>query len=148
MLPAGYAQYRKVTTETASPGDLLLQLYQAAIKNTGQAGEAINRLDVAKAHFHIMRAQDIVVELQRTLDHERGGDIARQLDRLYSYLRQRLVDANMHKQREPLDEVATLLRQLLSAWQIAVREAGRPSSAPAAAAPPAQPSAPALARHA
>lgn len=148
MLPAGYAQYRKVTTETASPGDLLLQLYQAAIKNTGQAGEAINRRDVAKAHFHIMRAQDIVIELQRTLDHERGGDIARQLDRLYSYMRQRLVDANMNKQREPLDEVATLLRQLLAAWQIAVREAGRPAGAPAAAAPPAQLAAPALARHA
>lgn len=125
MQLSGYAQYRRVTAETASRGDLLLQLYRAAIKNAAQAGEAIDGRDTAGAHRHIMRAVDIVVELQRTLNHEQGGDIARQLDRLYSYMHQRLLTANIEKNRAPLDEVAGLLRQLLSAWQVAVRETAR-----------------------
>ncbi len=125
MQLGGYAQYRAVTTQTATPGDLLIQLYQAAIKNAGQAGEAIDRRDPAKAHGHIVRVQDIVAELRRTLDHERGGDVSVTLDRLYNYMLQRLVTANIDKDRAPLDEVAGLLRQLLTAWQTAVREAGR-----------------------
>ena len=141
MMPAGYAQYRKVTTQTASPGDLLLQLYQAAIKNAGQAGEAIDRADVARAHRHIIRTQDIIAELQRTLDRERGGDIAGQLDRLYTYMLQRLIAANVHKDRAPLDEIAALMRQLLAAWQVAVREVAR-QAAPGAHAPHAGAAAP------
>ena len=125
MQPSGYAQYRRVTTETASPGDLLLQLYRAAIKNAAQAAEAIDGKDSAGAHRHIMRVVDIVVELQRTLDHEKGGEIAAQLDRIYTYMRQRLLSANIEKSRVPLDEVAGLLRQLLSAWQVAVRDTVR-----------------------
>jgi len=122
MQLAGYAQYRTVTTQTASPGDLLLQLYRAALKNIGQAGEAIERRDVAASHKHIMRAQEIVGELQRTLDHERGGEIAGRLDGIYTYMLQRLIAANIDKDRAPLDEVAGLLRQLLSAWQVAARQ--------------------------
>ncbi len=133
MQLGGYAQYRTVTTQTASPEDLLLQLYQAAIKNAGQAGEAIDRRDPAKAHGHIVRVQDIVAELRRTLDHERGGEIAVTLDRLYGYMLQRLVAANIAKDRAPLDEVTGMLRQLLTAWRTAVREAGRPAAASGAA---------------
>lgn len=151
MAPAGYAQYRKVTTQTASPGDLLLQLYQAAIKHAGLGGEAIDRADVAKAHHHITRVQDIVLELQRTLDRERGGEIALQLDRLYSYMLQRLLVANMHKDRAPVDEIGGLLRQLLAAWQVAVREAAlqshKAAEARSLAAPAAATASPVLARH-
>lgn len=134
MQQTGYAQYRRVTTETASPGDLLLQLYRAAIRNAGQAGEAIDRRDSATAHRHIMRAVEIVMELQRTLDHAKGGEIAARLDQLYAYMRQRLLTANIEKSRGPLDEVTELLRQLLSAWQVAVREASRHSTLAAAVA--------------
>lgn len=130
MQPAGYAQYRKITTETASPGELLLQLYQAAIKNVGQAAEAMTHGDVVKAHKLIMRAQDILMELQRTLDHQRGGEIAARLDGLYTYMRGRILTANIDKDRAPLDEVCGLLRQLLAAWQQAVRDTARQTAAP------------------
>lgn len=133
MQPAGYAQYRKITTETASPGELLLQLYQAAIKNVGQAAEAMTHGDVVKAHKLIMRAQDILMELQRTLDHQRGGEIAARLDGLYTYMRGRILTANIDKDRAPLDEVCGLLRQLLAAWQQAVRDTARQTAAPAVA---------------
>jgi flagellar protein FliS len=125
MQTAAYAQYRAITTETAGPGDLLLQLYQAAIKNVGQARLAVECTNVPTAHKHIVRAQDIVLELQRTLDHEKGGELAATLDSLYTFMRRRLVDANIAKAVEPLDEVQGLLRQLLAAWQVAVRETRR-----------------------
>jgi flagellar protein FliS len=133
MQTAGYAQYRAVTTQTATPGTLLLQLYQAAIKNIGQARLAIEHGNTAGAHTHIMRTQDIVTELQRTLDHARGGEIAQRLDELYRYMRGRLVVANVQKDAAPLDEVQSLLRQLLGAWQVAVREAARPAAPTATA---------------
>ncbi|HVC82719.1 MAG TPA: flagellar export chaperone FliS [Chloroflexota bacterium] len=125
MQTAAYAQYRAITTETAGPGDLLLQLYQAAIKNVGQGRLAVENANVPAAHTHIVRAQNIVLELQRTLDHEKGGELAATLDSLYTFMRRRLVDANIEKAVEPLDEVQGLLRQLLAAWQIAVRETRR-----------------------
>ncbi|HXT38299.1 MAG TPA: flagellar export chaperone FliS [Chloroflexota bacterium] len=125
MQTAAYAQYRAITTETAGPGDLLLQLYQAAIKNVGQGRLAVECANVPAAHTHIVRAQNIVLELQRTLDHEKGGELAATLDSLYTFMRQRLVDANIEKAVEPLDEVQGLLRQLLAAWQVAVRETRR-----------------------
>jgi flagellar protein FliS len=125
MQTAAYANYRTITTQTAGPGDLLLQLYQAAIKNVGQARLAIESCNVPAAHKHIVRAQEILLELQRTLDHERGGDLAPRLDALYGFMRGRLFDANMRKDIEPLDEVQSLLRQLLAAWQVAVRQSAR-----------------------
>jgi flagellar protein FliS len=127
MYQSGYAQYRTVTAVTASPGDLLLQLYQAAIKNGAQACEAIERGNIPQAHHHIARTQDILTELQRTLDHELGGEIARNLDHLYGYMLNCLLMANVHKERGPIDEVVGLLRQLLSAWQVAVRETRSPA---------------------
>lgn len=138
MQTSGYTNYRTVTTTTASPGALLLQLYQAAIRNIGQAQIAIGRNDIPGAHTHIIRAQDIVTELQRTLDHERGGEIAERLAPLYIYMRQRLITANIYKDVVPLAEVQGLLRQLLSAWQAAVQQAGR-TIAPAQATRPAVP---------
>lgn len=130
MMPAGYAQYRTVTIQTASPGELLIQLYQAAIRNIGQAAEAIDRGNVTKRHTHIMKAQDIIVELQRTLDYEQGGEVAPQLDRLYTYMRGRLLTANVEKDRTSLDDVTELLRQLLAAWQTTVRQNTRQALAP------------------
>jgi flagellar protein FliS len=128
MQTAGYAQYRMVTTQTGGPGDLLLQLYQAAIRNLGQARTAIENGDVADAHHHLVRAQEIIGELKRTLDHERGGEIAERLAALYLYMHQRLIFANVHKDIEPVDEIRGLLRQLLAAWQVAVRETSRKAS--------------------
>ena len=139
MQTSGYANYRTVTTTTASPGALLLQLYQAAIRNIGQAQIAIGRNDVPGAHTHIIRAQDIMAELQRTLDHEQGGEIATRLESIYVYMRQRLITANIFKDVVVLAEVQGLLRQLLSAWQAAVQEAGRTGAAAPKQSSPAAP---------
>ncbi len=125
MYQGSYAQYRTVGTVTASPGDLLVQLYQAAIRNGALASGAIEKRDVPRAHHHITRVQDILAELRRTLDVERGGEIAQLLDRLYSYMLHRLFIANVNKDRGPVDEVVGLLRQLLSAWQVAARTSRR-----------------------
>jgi flagellar protein FliS len=125
MLTTAYAQYRTVSTTTGGPGELLLLLYQAAIKNVGQGRTAIDCGRPALAHSHLMRAQEIITALQNTLDFQQGGEIATTLASLYTFMQRRLMTANVNKEVAPLDEVLPILRQLLSAWQVAVREAGR-----------------------
>ena len=129
MTPTAYAQhYRTITTQTASQGQLLLQLYQGAMKQIGQARVAIESNDPAAAHHHIMRAQDIVQELHHTLDHKQSPELAGRLAALYSYFRQRLIAANIQKDVQPLDEILGMLRQLHGAWQTAVRQTTRQAS--------------------
>jgi len=128
MQPTGYQQYRTVSTVTGGPGELLLLLYQAAIKNVGQGRTAIECGRPSVAHSHLMRAQEIVTTLQTTLDFQRGGEIATRLAELYGFVQRRLITANVSKTTEPLDEVLPILRQLLSAWQAAVRESTRKAS--------------------
>lgn len=129
MTPTAYAQhYRTITTQTASQGQLLLQLYQGAMKQIGQARVAIEGNDAATAHRHIMRAQEIVQELQRTLDHQQSPELAGRLDALYTYFRQQLIAANIRKDTQPLDDVLGMLRQLHGAWQAAVRQTTRQAS--------------------
>ena len=128
MQATGYAQYRTVSTVTGGPGELLLLLYQAAIKNVGQGRTAIDCGKHSIAHSHLMRAQEIVAMLQNTLDFQRGGDIATRLAELYGFIQRRLVAANISKSTEPLDEVLPILRQLLSAWQVVARETAKKAS--------------------
>ena len=122
MQAGGYAQYRTVTTQTSSPAHLLIQLFQASVRNCSQATEAIKRTDVPAAHHHIVRVQDIVLELQRTLDHEKGGEIAAELDKLYHFMYRHLLTANINKDAQQVNEIADLLRQLLQAFQVAASQ--------------------------
>ncbi len=128
MLTSGYMQYRTVATQTGSPGELVVLLYQAAIKNAGQGRTAIECSRPALAHQHLMKAQEVVRTLKGSLDFERGGEIATRLNDIYGFVLGRLVIANINKDVEPIDEVLPLLRQLLGAWQSAVREASRRAS--------------------
>lgn len=121
-------QYRTVATQTGSPGELVITLYQAAIKNIGQGRTAIEFQKPVLAHNHLMKAQEIIRTLRLTLDMERGGEIATRLSDIYGFMLGRLVDANVNKQVAPIDEVLPLLRQLLGAWQTAVRQASRRAS--------------------
>jgi flagellar protein FliS len=128
MQPSGYAQYRTVSTVTGGPGELLLLLYQAAIKNVGQGRTAILCQKPSLAHSHLVKAQDIVTALRQTLDFERGGEIAQELAGIYSWMLQALFTANVNKDVAPLDQVLPLLRQLLGAWQTAVKQTSRKAS--------------------
>ena len=130
-----YQQYRATKVETAGSVDLVVMLYQGAVRFIRLGIDAIERKDANAAHTNLVRAQDIVVELLGSLNHEAGGPIAGQLASVYDYCFRRLVTANVKKDPAPAREVIGILRDLGTAWQeIAAqqRQAQGPQQAAAA----------------
>ena len=110
-----YAQYQNSKILTASPAELTLMLYEGAIKFCNIAILAIEKKDVEKAHNNIMKAQRIIEEFRSTLDHKYA--VAEDFDRVYVYLLQRLLQANIKKDAEILEEVNTHLRSMRDTWK-------------------------------
>ncbi|MBE5852948.1 MAG: flagellar export chaperone FliS [Lachnospiraceae bacterium] len=110
-----YAQYQNSKILTASPAELTLMLYEGAIKFCNIAIMAIEKKDVEKAHTNIMKAQRIIEEFRSTLDHKYA--VAEDFDRVYVYLLQRLLQANIKKDAEILEEVNTHLRSMRDTWK-------------------------------
>lgn len=110
-----YAQYQNSKILTASPAELTLMLYEGAIKFCNIAILAIEKKDVEKAHNNIMKAQRIIEEFRSTLDHKYA--VAEDFDRVYVYLLQRLLQANIKKDVEILEEVNTHLRSMRDTWK-------------------------------
>ena len=121
-------KYKQTSVTTANRGHLLLMLYEAAIINVKKALEAINKKDLKAKSHHIGKAHDIINELQNTLDFKVGGQIAIDLDRLYSYMTEQLLHANLHHSTEALGVILTILNNLLSGWKVAVEQANRSST--------------------
>lgn len=113
---------RKV--ETASPAELTLMLYEGAIKFCNIAMSAIEKKDYEKANTNIQKARRIVVELQTTLDHK--YKVAEDFDIIYDYIFQKLVQANVKKDTEILEEALVELRELRDAWKEIMRTAKQP----------------------
>jgi flagellar protein FliS len=118
-----YNTYRSTQTQTADPGELVVMLYKGAARFLASAVDAIGAKDLQTASNNFLRAQEIITELNDTLDLTRGGELAQNLARIYEYMNFRLVDANLRKDAEPAREVERLLRDLLPAWEQAAREA-------------------------
>ncbi len=118
----GYARaYQAQAVLTASPGHLVLMLYDGALRFMGHAREALQSPEDTPRRIEIInnnliKAQNILTELQANLNHEAGGDHAANLDRLYDYYVRRLLDANVKKTVEPVIEVEGLVRQLREGW--------------------------------
>ena len=81
----GLGAYKKTSIHTASKEQILLMLYQTAIKYCKKAIEAIEQKKIAEKGEHIARLQDIIIELNNSLDFEVGGDIAKELSSLYDF---------------------------------------------------------------
>ena len=122
MVANTYARtYRTNAVLTASPGQLVLMLFDGALKAMALASQAFsgiadNPRNIPVVHKELMRAQGIIAELQSGLNLEEGGDFARNMHGLYEYYNRRLFEANLRKQIEPLLEVERLLRDLRDAW--------------------------------
>lgn len=113
-----YNQYKESNVMTASPENLTLMLYNGALKFIGQAQIYIDQKNIPKAHEAIIRTQAIIQELNITLDTQ--YEIARQLRSLYTYILERLVDANIRKDKAILEEVAGMVKELRDAWKEAM----------------------------
>lgn len=118
----GANQYKQMAVKTANPGQILIMLYEAAIRNVKKAMQCIDANDVAGKGQAIVKAHDIVNELLNTLNFDVGGQVARDLERLYGYMSEQLLQANLNNSKPPLESVLKNLETLLSAWKVAVLE--------------------------
>ena len=115
--------YLKNQVMSASPNKLIEMLLQAAIKNIKLAQLAIEKQELAKAHEHFIKTQNILLELRTSLDEKQGGEIAEGLAALYEYMYQQLIEANIKKEVVPAQAVAELLSELLESWQAITQSA-------------------------
>ena len=108
--------YRRVESESRSPLELVVMLYDGALRFLGDAAAAADRKDLrARAHA-VSRVLAIVAELQSTLDLEKGGAVADQLDDLYTYITSRLLDVALKNDVTAIEEARKLLTPIRDAW--------------------------------
>jgi flagellar protein FliS len=116
-LPArGVNSYRQTEIQSRSPLELVVMLYDGALRFTADARDAMVRRDIRARQQHLSRALAIVSELQSTLDMDTGGDVAEHLDKLYGFVRDRLMDASSTQDLQPLDEARRVLTTLREGW--------------------------------
>ena len=108
--------YKKASVNTLDQNKLIIMLYDGAIKNSSFAVEYMKSGEIEKVHNCLIKAKNIVTELMATLNMEQGGDIAKNLQSLYSYTFSKLIEANMEKKIEPIIVVIDLLKELRAAW--------------------------------
>ena len=112
----GYKNYREVEIETASGLRLVVMLYAGAIKYLNIAKEGIKSKKLDIANNNIIKAQDIVSELMTSLNFD-AGEIAHNLYSLYIYINRRLLEANIEKNSDIINEITHLLGTLKGAWE-------------------------------
>lgn len=112
----GADAYRRTEAESRSPMELVLMLYDGALRFVAEAREAIARKDIRARANAISRTMAIVAELQETLNVKDGGEIAKELDQLYSYVNTRLLDVTVHQDVQALDDVQRVLTTLRDGW--------------------------------
>ncbi|MBI4733246.1 MAG: flagellar export chaperone FliS [Rubrobacteridae bacterium] len=120
-------QYLEMKIQTATPEALVGMLYDGSIKFLNQAINALNAKDWHNAHKNIVRAQNIVSELNVSLDRQKGGEIAENLSKIYGYLSNCLVEANIKKDSKKLAECVSILSDLNGAWREVMKNVKSPS---------------------
>lgn len=123
-----WQSYRQVATRTASPGQLVLMLYEGAIRFLERAQAGFQLEDPVEFNTtindNILRAQDILRELDFSLNVEQGGELATQLRRLYDYFDRILLEANLRKDPAGITEVIQRITVLRDAWATMLDQQG------------------------
>ncbi len=116
--------YRETKIKTASQGQLIIMLYDEAVKQLDIAidelSRSVRKLD--RISNAIIKTQDLITELMVSLDFEKGGDIAKNLLSLYMFFNRQLMEANMKKDSEHLVQVRKMLFELRGAWTEVIRK--------------------------
>jgi len=133
MLPAKkLASYRSVSVDTASPGKLILMLFDGALRFMHAAEDGFRQSDVRvrqeTIHNNIIKTQNIILELQRCLNVRDGGEFAVNMFRLYDFMLTRLIEANNKKDPEGVRVVIQLLGELRGAWDEMLQQQGAPAA--------------------
>jgi flagellar protein FliS len=117
----GARAYQTQSILTASPGQLVLLMYDGALRFMAQGRAAFALPEDAPRRIEtintaLLRAQAVISELRANLNLDAGGEVAANLDRLYDYHLRRLFEANLRKDEAPLIEVERLVRTLRDSW--------------------------------
>ncbi|MBK8190763.1 MAG: flagellar export chaperone FliS [Vampirovibrionales bacterium] len=127
--PSAYAKqaqhYKEQAVTTATPEEILIMLYDGAIRFLNAARKGLETGDIEKSHNNLIKTQRIITELMCSLNIEIGGEAAQNLYRLYDYLHYRLVEANLKKDVTMVDEVLGHMRSLRDTWREAIEIALR-----------------------
>lgn len=110
--------YQTQSVATATPAQLVTMLYDRALVAIGRVRQQDRTQTgaIESINHELQRAQDILTELQLALDYEQGGQIASNLDALYEFCLDRLLEANLQKDLSLLDAVDGTIRGLRDAW--------------------------------
>jgi len=117
MYSNGIQDYRRTSVVTADPKRLVLMCYEGAIDNLKLVKQKLIEKDYEAKSKALIKAQDIINELLCSLDFEKGGPIAKNLDSLYNYMLRRILHADIKKDIRTIDEVIEMLNELKFAWE-------------------------------
>jgi flagellar protein FliS len=127
--PKAIAAYRETSIKTASQGQLVVMLYDEAVRQLDSSLALVNNDSgpavIEKANRAILKTQAIITELQASLDFEQGGDIAKNLFRIYAWFNQQLLESNINHDWKRIEAVRKMVYDLRGAW---VEIAGRTST--------------------
>lgn len=118
----GIQTYQSTRTQTASREDLLIMLYEGAIRFLERSISAKQEGRLGEHKTMLGKGRAIIEEFQNTLDMEVGGDLAYQLFELYAFMLDNLTQANLRNAVEPIQEVLEMLKTLLEGWRGAVSQ--------------------------
>ena len=118
------SSYKETGVKTASQGQLVIMLYDAAVKNldqglellTSNTGEKIDPRNIEKISKHLLKAQEIITELTVSLDFDQGGEVAKNLFSLYVWFNKELLEANITHDTRRITAIRNQLNELKSAW--------------------------------
>jgi flagellar protein FliS len=114
--PSRAIAYKEQSILTATPGQLVVMLYDGCLRFLNQAAYAMRDGDTAVAGNRLSRAEAIIDELLTTLDLEQGGVIASRLQGIYVFCNRHLLEARSQRDPEMIDKVAELLGELRESW--------------------------------
>ncbi|MDR5659796.1 flagellar export chaperone FliS [Serpentinicella sp. ANB-PHB4] len=114
-----YNQYKENKVKTAGPAELTLMLYDGAIKFINQGKLYIQQKNIIKSNEAIQRAQDIIHELNISLNMD--YEMSQNLRALYTFVLDRLVDANIKKDEQALEEALNMVREMRDTWKEAMK---------------------------
>jgi flagellar protein FliS len=120
MTSIGQDAYLRDAVLTATPEQLQLMLYDGAIRFATQAREAIQAQDIENSYNLLVKAEAIVLEMQKGLNREVAPGLTEQMSRLYAYIYRRLVEANINKDLQALDDALRILTYQRETWALLV----------------------------
>ncbi|MDF2803909.1 MAG: flagellar protein FliS [Anaerocolumna sp.] len=111
--------YQNNKVNTATPGELTLMLYEGAIKFCNIAINGINENNITKINQNLLKAERIITHLRSTLDFK--YPVAQDFDKIYSYVYDGLVQANIKKDAEKIEEIVGVIREMRDTWKEVIK---------------------------